>query len=841
MKTIRFNFWGKKTPITSQTTKPIKYGGKNNPAIMQIVESFKDNNRKDIDKWRQALQMTQHPEEPKYTAYFDLVDDLLTDGHLQSQIQMRKMSTLNTDFHIIDRSTGEVNEELTFNLQQQWFFKFLSWAWDSILVGTSIIEFQNFNKHAVTNVLIPRRHTIPNLQRIVPDLEKENQYIDINNPKLAPWVLMIGDKKSLGIINNIIPNLIWKRNVAQAWAEFCERFGMPLITATANTNDQKTIDNVHGMLLKLGEASVGTFPPGTEISFQEANRTDAYNVYKQFIQQNADDISKQLVGSTMLSDQGTNRSQTEVHERSLDNRLAQADKRMLSFAINDQLIPLLKIQGYSFGENDMFQWKNVEQEINLMQMWNITSGLLMNGYIVEDEWISKTFNIPLLGKKAYIENTGNDEKKKNKPNLSALTKERYPQCDCEQHTVALGGKIRKVLQILTSDLIQQIYDKKDTTATIGRLIVTEALELLSGLRKGFKTSDSYTTQDLLMLQLMEYNLFEFSASKTEARLATMTDLLIDKSSKKIREYEEFRELCEKHTKKYNESWLQSEYNLSIAVGQTSAQYVRFMAEKDTVTSFVKYQTVGDNLVRASHQVLDGKIFNLSDKEAMDLWPPNGYGCRCEMVQHLGKTPRVMPGRQAKQLLETSDPKYRNSQFEINRGDLKQVFTKKQFYHDIKGLPEKLNNMTYDKYDLQPYSNMKGLLPIKLDESITKRNLKELFKPIKGTQKMGFTDYLGRKMTLNKKVFDKHTKGKYLNDSERRHQLFPHIKGILKSPDEVWYFQQGQKKFQSRYLKFYEERAIVIDCNLDEKQGLEIQTWYNMKAKEENIRKGLKIK
>ncbi len=840
MKVLGYDFSVKKTPVSKTDTKPLKNGGKTNPAIVQIVEKFKDSSRKDIDKWRQALQMAQHPEEPKYTAYFDLVDDLLTDGHLQSQIQMRKMSSLNTDFQVINRKTGEVNEDLTFLLQQQCFFHFIGWAWDSILFGTSLIEFHSFNAHLIQNVLIPRRHTIPSQYKIIPDLEKEKQHILYNDLQLAPWLLCVGDRKDLGIINNIIPNLIWKRNVAQAWAEFCEKFGMPLITATTNTADSKVVDNAHQMLLKLGEAGVGTFPIGTEIKFQEANRTDAYNVYKQFIQQNADDISKQLVGSTMLSDQGTNRSQTEVHERSLDNRLAQSDKRMLAFVVNDQLFPLLRMQGYTISGDDLFEWKNAEQAIDLSQMWQITSGLLSSGYEVEREWISKTFNIPIIEKKESYE----DEKKKTNANALTLANERYPQCECGQHTVALGGKVRKVLAELTNELIRQIYNGKDTAGTVGKMIVTEALELLTGLRKGFKTSASYTGPDLLALQMMEYNLFEFSASKTEARLAAMTDLLIDKQNKKLREYSEFRKLCLKKTKRFNENWLQTEYNLSVAVGQTSAQYLRFMGEKDSVTSFVKYQTIGDDKVRGAHRVLDGKIFNISDKEAMDLWPPNGFGCRCEMLQHLGSSKNVMQGRQAKELLHTSDPKYKNSQFEINRGDLKQVFTKKQFYHDIKKLPERLNDMTYDKYDLLPYSKMKGKLkPIILDESITEQNLKELFKPIKGTQKMGFTDYLGRKMTLDKKVFDAHTTGKYLNDNERRHQLFPHIEDILSNPDEVWYNnpQKLSNKFQSRYIKFYQDRIFVIDCKLDEKHGLQIQTWYSGIIKEKDLRNGLKIK
>lgn len=198
-------------------------------------------------------------------------------------------------------------------------------------------------------------------------------------------------------------------------------------------------------------------------------------------------------------------------------------------------------------------------------------------------------------------------------------------------------------------------------------------------------------------------------------------------------------------------------------------------------------------------------------------------------------------------MQHTDKRYKGSQFEINRGDLKQVFTEKQFYSDIKGLPEKLNQMTFDKYGLKKWEDFKDTLkPIKLDKTITEKNVKELFKPLENSKrKMGFEDYLGRKMILKKAVFDTHTKGKYLNESEQRHRLFPYVKDILKNPDEVWYFDSNNngQKFQSRYIKFYEDKAVVIDCDLDTKtHGLEIKTWYNMIEKQElSRRKGLKIK
>lgn len=836
MEILGFNFSFKKNNVSAKVEAP-KGSGKKNPAIVKIVESFKDNSRKDIAKWRSALVMAQNIDDPKFNQFHDLLDDLMTDGHLQSQIQMRKLSTLNTDYRVINRKTSVENEEVTFILQQQWFYKFLDLCLESILRGATITEFKSFENEKIDIGLIPRRNVVPTRGKIFPDITKPD-FINYLDEGLKPWLIQLGESESFGILNNIIPNLIWKRNVMQSWAEFCEKFGLPLITATTNTTDSTVIDNVHEMLLSLGEASVGTFPPGTDIKFQEANRTDAFQVYSQFMQANANDISKMIVGSTMLSDQGTNRSQTEVHERSLDNRISQADKRMIQFIVNDQLFPLLRLQGYNIPEDEIFEFKTAEQEIDLTALWSITNGLITNGFEVEQDWISKTFNIPLGAKK-----------KIQQPNIAAgyfpenRKVERYGDitCSCGKHNKPVSSLTTNIITQLTKKLVKAVFNNKNIVGAKGELIAAEALELVKGLRDNFKTYNPYTGQDMLVLQMMEYNLFEFSASKTEARYASMVELLADQE-KGIRNYSEFERLCLEKTADLNTKYLQTEYNLSIAVGQNAAAYVRFMAEKDTVTSLVQYQTVGDEAVREAHSILDGKIFSLDDKEAMKLFPPNGFGCRCEMLQYIGSG-KAISGKTAMELMYSRDVKFKNSQFEINRGDLKQVFTDKQFYSDNKGLTEQINKMTYDKYGLKKYSEMKAdFKPMKLDKTITGDNVKELFKKEKDTSYMGFTDYLGRKMILPEKTFTNHTTGHYLNDNELRHQIFPHIKDILDKPDEVWLNERKQGKFNSHYVKFYGDRAVIVNVHLNNKmEGLEIQTWYNLKADDAKERLGIKIK
>lgn len=416
------------------------------------------------------------------------------------------------------------------------------------------------------------------------------------------------------------------------------------------------------------------------------------------------------------------------------------------------------------------------------------------------------------------------------------------KCCGSNQLVAVGTS--KILDELTNKLIGQVWNKKATIGTEGQLIVAEALELTGGLKKGYGVTAGYNTPDTLAYQMMEYNLFEFSASKTEARLAAMSDLLIDKEKNQIRSFADFEKLASEKTKDYNKNWLESEYNLSIAVGQNSAQYHRFLAQKADFP-FVEYQTAGDNKVRNQHQLLDGRIFNLNDPEAMKLWPPNGYNCRCEMLQTNGKPKNVTSGKAAQEIMQVADTKWSGSQFNINRGDVKKVFTTPQFYSDIKGLPKKLNLMTYDRYDLPKWDSFKqDLNKIPIDKSITGDNVKELFKPMGKAKKedfMGFKDYFSRKILIKKSVFDFHTKGKYLNPNENRHQLFPHIKDVLNAPDEVWYNTPDKldSKFQSRYIKFYQDMVFVVDCG-STNDGLEILTWYESKKEDLNFRKGLLV-
>ena len=101
----------------------------------------------------------------------------------------------------------------------------------------------------------------------------------------------------------------------------------------------------------------------------------------------------------MVTDDGSSRSQSEVHERNLDDKLSEADRRMISFVVNGQLIPLLNRFKYPFNpETDKFQF-NQSFELSLTEHWNIVSQMITQGYEVDEKWLAQTFNVPITGRR----------------------------------------------------------------------------------------------------------------------------------------------------------------------------------------------------------------------------------------------------------------------------------------------------------------------------------------------------------------------------------------------------------------------------------------------------------
>ncbi|NDV93550.1 hypothetical protein D0T84_01285 [Dysgonomonas sp. 521] len=158
----------------------------------------------------------------------------------------------------------------------------------------------------------------------------------------------------------------------------------------------------------------------------------------------------------------------------------------------------------------------------------------------------------------------------------------------------------------------------------------------------YQVAADYTTPDAEMLTRLVRDVWHFSGAKSYQEMRDLTLLLKDDNGK-LREFEDFKQAAEGIIDKYNETWLRTEYNFAVSSSQNAARWVEFEKEAGIIPN-LKYQTVGDDHVRASHQVLDGIIRPVNDSFWITHYPPNGWGCRCEVVQSLEGYGKVTPDK-----------------------------------------------------------------------------------------------------------------------------------------------------------------------------------------------------
>ncbi|MBQ6723847.1 MAG: DUF935 family protein [Paludibacteraceae bacterium] len=385
--------------------------------VTQIIREFKDQTRAEIKKWRNALRMAADIDHPHNYMLQDLYDNLEADGHFIAQVLLRKAATTGYSFGIINKETGKKDDEKTELFQSEWFYNFLDHALDSVFKGYTVLELTNPATMELT--LIPRRNLIGTRHMVLLEASADKG-IDISQG-YEHTLIHVGKPEDLGVMAHLCGQLIWKRNAQQSWAEFTERFGMPLISATTNKTSQSDIDRIDTMLAALGESARAVLPEGTSIKIDPFTGGDAYKVFYEQIECINAEMSKPITGGTMVTDDGSSRSQSEVHERNLDDKLAESDRRKIQFVVNNQLIPIMQYWGWPVNpETDKFQWDDTF-DLTPNQHWNIVNQIL-NRYTVDQEWIAKTFNVPILEERQepqfVNEPNENDEPHPNNGSLS---------------------------------------------------------------------------------------------------------------------------------------------------------------------------------------------------------------------------------------------------------------------------------------------------------------------------------------------------------------------------------------------------------------------------------------
>ncbi len=384
----------------------IKLAAKNPQVIksmlIDLAVKTKQLTAKDIDYWRKSWQIAINYENPKRERLYLIYDDAMIDLHLFGAIRNRKSKVMRKSFMWVDEKSGKEDPELTKAFQSPWFKKFLSLALDATYYGHSLIQFGDIvtvnGRTGFSNIILVRReHVIPEYHRIVKDTTDDwKQGIDYLIPPISDWCIEVGDPNDLGLLLKLCPQAISKKNMLAFWDKFGEIFGMPIRVATSTSRDPHERSGIEMMLEEMGASAWGLFPEGTDIRFEETKQSDAFMVYDKRIDRANTEMSKGILGETMTMDNGSSKSQSEVHAEELMNVVGD-DADALRDIVNERLLPFLIIKGFPLlGKR--FTWN--ESTHYTPKEWIEIEKMLLENYNVDETYFTTKYGIILKGQKA---------------------------------------------------------------------------------------------------------------------------------------------------------------------------------------------------------------------------------------------------------------------------------------------------------------------------------------------------------------------------------------------------------------------------------------------------------
>lgn len=242
--------------------------------------------------------------------------------------------------------------------------------------------------------LIPRRHVIPLLGLLLPDIADTKGFDYRSDSRYGASILEIGNPRDLGILFDCCPNTIFKRYALSAWSEFAEIFGIPPRTLKIDTDDHEALARAEEMMSRLGRANWSIIDSNEEMTFATGVAGNG-EIFERLIQACKADISVKICGCVIGQDtKNGNYSKEESSLKLLDAKCA-TDRTMVKKIMNSTILPALATLGY-IPDGLRFEYPEEEDKNAL---WQRTKEILPY-YDVDEKWVASTFGIAVTGKRS---------------------------------------------------------------------------------------------------------------------------------------------------------------------------------------------------------------------------------------------------------------------------------------------------------------------------------------------------------------------------------------------------------------------------------------------------------
>lgn len=663
-------------------------------SLTQQLDIFSDRTRKTIQAWTQAyitaeLRRTNgNVTYPVKKTLQDIYDYAMLDPHLCSVIQQRASKTLAEDWAVFGEDEN-INEDATKVLDKKWFSKIQAAVIEARFYGYNLIEVQELIDSEIKDIkVISRGNVIPELKAIVktPFQVNAGSLIPFENRNDSDYYMLV-DTESLGILNQVVPLVMIKRTTLSMWGEHAQTYSLPVTMLKTDNLDQvqKYQQDLQRFLVSRNIV-VGT---SDEFSILNNSSSSGQDIYKELIEACNSEISKAIIGQTMTTDNGSSRSQSEVHER-VANEVAEADREFMAYIINDVVFPKLVNLGYPLL-NSRFKYISKEKR-SFKEKLETVKTLKESGYIADPADVKSYLDLPFDLQTST--ETGNSIEDSSKGDIKASTSQKkslyvteieqeldslYSQ-QCGECSLEDGGEegtgvisndydpddFEQSLQSLIDSMANDIYFNRETelsTDYVRRIAELFNKEVYNAFNfEGNFNNPDFDTQDLEFIQAIRKHNYYFAGGKNKVLAKSFAELVLDEDNE-VRSFSKFKKECQEVGLKFNRNYLKTEYQTAISNAQSAAEWNSFVDD-----DILQYSATMDKVTRPEHARLNGLQLKRTDRLWNSIAPVNSWNCRCRLL--------VVPNGRSAKLTSTQRKEFRklaDKDFAFNPGTEGKLF------------------------------------------------------------------------------------------------------------------------------------------------------------------------
>jgi hypothetical protein len=663
------------------------------PYRIPVQEHIKNRGKKSVQDLIQGWMTAEWEHYKKRYRLIEVYEMCVLDSHLKSVINNRKAKVLGEDFVLIDKNTDQQNEQKLENLfKKNWFVQFLDITLDSIFFGHSLIEITELSKNEQGNTQIKeitcveRRNIVPE-DKIVLGNWWDTSGTCWENAMYNDYYVSAFYKEPFGLLLNASVCVLYKRFALEAWLKFAEKYGkpIPMINTPGNKKEKKEILDA---IFSMGEDGGLVLGEMEKVQFANAISGDNATNFEKIINLQNSEISKLILGQTMTTDNGSSKSQAQVHENT-SFELAEMDMQWIQGLINDELIPRMVRLGYpaellncnfefSYFYNqrkeEVAKLKTRQEEATNAKFDRLTK--LLPFIEIDDNlknYIEQEFGIPV--KKKVVQSSLNKSQK-----ISITPK----------NTSIIKKKVKNQIEDTDFNLFQSYYDLVAISFFSGNTtdFNTSIIELTNKILANTLIGIEYAP-DTLVLQSLKDNIFKFSCAKNYQELKNISKELLDEEGNK-RTFAQFKEAIKKLNIQFNQQYLSAEYEIAVTSAQMISKWNELTENGTNMNVLLTFDAVGDG---KTTQIC--KSTNKITRPASDsFWnthaPPLHWGCRSTLKK--GKKITEIP----------SDLPELEAEFAFNPAQKAVIYSQKHQY--FKDLPKEIKTEMEEmlkKYNEKP--------------------------------------------------------------------------------------------------------------------------------------------